>query len=227
MGLFRKRKSRATRRAEARAIKARAKLEAKLAAKNEARRIKAARRAEDKALRAQIKAQRDSDRTALKVAEAELKAAREGKLLSPTRIRRVLTVSRLLAPILDPGDLPGRHGGSRADRPAPRGSARDSVGSDRPVLRSRRRAVGPHRRVGEVVADGAGQEAQGRRDQAVRLPPSANGSPICRRPSPPRRTCPPRDAGGPRRDLVATRRYRGGPDGPARIDLKAAARHVT
>lgn len=102
MGLFRKRKSRATRRAEARAIKARAKLEAKLAAKNEIRRFKTAHRAEEKALRAQIKAQRDSDRNALKIAEAELKAAREGKLLSPTRIRRVLTVSRLLAPILTP-----------------------------------------------------------------------------------------------------------------------------
>jgi hypothetical protein len=102
MGLFRKRKSRATRRAEARAIKSRAKLEAKLAAKNEARRLKGDRRAAEKALEAQIKSQRDSDRTALKVAEAELKAAREGKLLSPTRIRRVLTVSRLLAPILTP-----------------------------------------------------------------------------------------------------------------------------
>jgi Family of unknown function (DUF6474) len=102
MGLFRKRKSRATRRAEARAIKARAKLEARLAAKNETRRLKADRRAADKALKAQIKSQRDSDRTALKVAEAELKAAREGKFLSPTRIRRVLTVSRLLAPILTP-----------------------------------------------------------------------------------------------------------------------------
>lgn len=102
MGLFRKRKSRATRRAEARAIKARAKLEAKLAAKNEARRFKAAQRSEVKALRAQVKAQRDTDRNALKVAEAELKAAREGKVLSPTRIRRVLTVSRLLAPILTP-----------------------------------------------------------------------------------------------------------------------------
>ncbi|OBH17169.1 hypothetical protein A9X03_20510, partial [Mycobacterium sp. E1715] len=102
MGLFRKRKSRATRRAEARAIKARAKLEAKLAAKNETRRYKAAHRAEARALRAQIKAQRDSDRNALKVAEAELKAAREGKILSPTRIRRALTVSRLLAPILTP-----------------------------------------------------------------------------------------------------------------------------
>ena len=102
MGLFRKRKSRATRRAEARAIKVRAKLEAKLAAKNEVRRVKSAQRAEGKALRAQIKAQRDSDRNALKVAEAELKAAREGKVFSPTRIRRVLTVSRLLAPILAP-----------------------------------------------------------------------------------------------------------------------------
>jgi len=102
MGLFRKRKSRATRRAEARAIKARARLEAKLAAKNEARRIKGDRRAADKALKAQIKSRRDSDRAALKVAEAELKAAQEGKLLSPTRIRRTLTVSRLLAPILAP-----------------------------------------------------------------------------------------------------------------------------
>ncbi|MDM4139778.1 MULTISPECIES: DUF6474 family protein [Mycobacterium] len=102
MGLFRKRKSRATRRAEARAIRARAKLEAKLAAKNEVRRVKSAQRAEGKALRAQIKAQRDRDRNALKVAEAELKAAREGKIFSPTRIRRVLTVSRLLAPILTP-----------------------------------------------------------------------------------------------------------------------------
>ncbi len=102
MGLFRKRKSRAMRRAEARAIKTRAKVEARLAAKNEARRFKAARRADEKALKAQLRAQRESDRTALKVAEAELKAAREGKILSPTRIRRTLTVSRLLAPILAP-----------------------------------------------------------------------------------------------------------------------------
>jgi hypothetical protein len=102
MGLFRKRKSRSTRRAEARAIKARARLEAKLAAKNEARRIKGERRAAEKSLKAQVRSQRDSDRAALKVAETELKAAREGKLLSPTRIRRALTVSRLLAPILTP-----------------------------------------------------------------------------------------------------------------------------
>jgi Family of unknown function (DUF6474) len=102
MGLFTPRKSRATRRAEARAIKAKAKLEAKLAAKNENRRMKAAHRAETKALKAQLRAQRESDRTALKVAEAELKAVREGKLFSPARIRRTLTVVRLLAPIAVP-----------------------------------------------------------------------------------------------------------------------------
>ena len=101
MSLF-KRKTRATRRAEARAIKAKAKLEAKLGAKNEARRIKADLKAEANALRAKLRAQRDSDRAALKVAETQLKAAREGKLFSPTRIRRMLTVTRLLAPIVVP-----------------------------------------------------------------------------------------------------------------------------
>lgn len=102
MGLFGKRKTRATRRAEARAIKAKARLEAKLSAKNEVRRFKAAQKAETRALREQLKSQRASDQTALKVAEANLKAVREGALLSPTRIRRLLTVSRLLAPILVP-----------------------------------------------------------------------------------------------------------------------------
>jgi len=102
MGLFGKRKPRATRRAEARAIKAKAKLEAKLSAKNEVRRFKAEHRAETKALREKLKAQRNTDQTTLKVAEANLKAVREGALLSPTRIRRLLTVSRLLAPIIVP-----------------------------------------------------------------------------------------------------------------------------
>jgi hypothetical protein len=101
MSLF-KRKTRATRRAEARAIKAKAKLEAKLGAKNEARRIKADLKAETNVLRAKLRAQRDSDKAALKVAETQLKAAREGKLFSPTRIRRMLTVTRLLAPIVVP-----------------------------------------------------------------------------------------------------------------------------
>ncbi|MDG4668367.1 DUF6474 family protein [Mycobacterium sp. 236(2023)] len=102
MGLFKRRKSRATRKAEARAIKAKAKLEAKLSAKNEVRRFKAAQKAENRALKAQLRAQRDSDRVALRVAETELKAVREGKLFSPTKVRRVLTISRLLAPVAVP-----------------------------------------------------------------------------------------------------------------------------
>lgn len=102
MALFTKRKSRATRRAEAKALKAKAKLEAKLEAKNQTRRIKAELRAQDKAIKAQAKSLRDSDRAAVKVAEAQLKAAQDGKLLSPARIRRGLTVTRLLAPVLVP-----------------------------------------------------------------------------------------------------------------------------
>jgi hypothetical protein len=102
MGLFRKRKSRATRRAEAKALKAAAKLEARLGAKNEKRRIASVARAEANAVKAQLKARRDSDKAAVKVAEVQLKAVREGKLLSPARIRRTLTVFRLLAPVLVP-----------------------------------------------------------------------------------------------------------------------------
>jgi Family of unknown function (DUF6474) len=102
MGLFKRRKTRATRRAEARAIKTKAKLEARLSAKNERRRIKSGHRAETRALKAQLRAQRDSDRAALKVAQTQLKAAQEGKLFSPSRIRRMLTVTRLLAPIVVP-----------------------------------------------------------------------------------------------------------------------------
>lgn len=102
MGLFTKRKTRATRRAEAKAIKARAKLEARLAAKNDRRRIKSEERTAANAVKAQLKSRRDSDRAAVKVAEAQLKTVREGRLLSPTRVRRALTVSRLLAPVLVP-----------------------------------------------------------------------------------------------------------------------------
>jgi Family of unknown function (DUF6474) len=102
MGLFKRRKSRATRRAEAKALKSKARLEAKLAAKNEVKRIAAAERGEAKALRAQVKAQRDTDRAAVKVAETQLRAARAGRLLSPARVRRGLTVARMLAPVLVP-----------------------------------------------------------------------------------------------------------------------------
>lgn len=102
MGLFTRRKSRSIRRAEARAIKSKAKLEARLSAKNEARRIKADGKRQTKAIMAGVKAQRESDRAALKVAETQLKAVREGKLFSASRIRRGLTVARMLAPVVVP-----------------------------------------------------------------------------------------------------------------------------
>ena len=66
MGLFTRRKSRATRRAEARAIKAKAKLEAKLGARNEKRRINADDRRQTAAMKSGLKAQRNSDKAALK-----------------------------------------------------------------------------------------------------------------------------------------------------------------
>lgn len=102
MGLFKKRKSRATRRAEAKALKKKAKLQAKYEAKNEHRRIKSSERAENRATRAQLRAQLDADKTTLKAAELQAKAARDGRLFSPARVRRTLTVTRLLAPVLVP-----------------------------------------------------------------------------------------------------------------------------
>ena len=102
MGLFTKRKSRATRRAEARALRTKAKLEAKLAAKNETLRIKSTERSADKAIKAQVKTQKDSDRAAVKVAATQLRTKQQGRLLSPSRVRRTLTVSRLLAPVIVP-----------------------------------------------------------------------------------------------------------------------------
>ena len=102
MGLLSKRKSRATRRAEGRALRRRARLDAKYAARNDRRRIKTEQRAAKKALKAQLKAQRESDQAAVKVAETQLKTVREGRLFSPVRIRRALTVSRLLAPVAVP-----------------------------------------------------------------------------------------------------------------------------
>lgn len=102
MALFKRRKSRATRKAEARAIKAKAKLEAKLSAKNDVRRFKSEQKAQTRALKAHVRAQRESDRAALRIAETQLKAVREGKLFSAGKVRRVLTITRLLAPVAVP-----------------------------------------------------------------------------------------------------------------------------
>lgn len=103
MGVFTKqRKSRATRRAEAKALKTKAKYQAKYEAQNEERRIKADERARARAAEAQLRRQREADRSTLKAAQIQAKAARDGKFMSPARVRRTLMVTRLLAPVLVP-----------------------------------------------------------------------------------------------------------------------------
>lgn len=102
MGVFTSRKSRSTKRAEARALKAKAKLEARLAARNDHRRMRMQARNESRARRDARKTELALVNAQRQIAKDQLKAVREGKLLSPTRIKRVLTVSRLLAPVLVP-----------------------------------------------------------------------------------------------------------------------------
>lgn len=166
MGLFRKRKSRATRRAEARALKARAKLDAKLAAKNEAKRIRSAERSESKAIRAQVKTQ--TDRTAVKVAQTELRTAREGKLLLPGPGAPDAGGVTAARPRPRPGDLPGRDVGPRGARRTARRPPRGSVDRHRPVLRLGRPAVGPDsRRRSFAAPDRGGQPKDAETKQFV------------------------------------------------------------
>ncbi|MGL4305248.1 MAG: DUF6474 family protein [Mycobacteriaceae bacterium] len=103
MALLKKnRNTRATRRAEARALKTKAKLEARLAARNERRKIKAAARSELKVAKTHAKTQKKSDKASLKIAKEQQKAIAAGKIFSVNRIKRTLTVSRLLVPVVIP-----------------------------------------------------------------------------------------------------------------------------
>lgn len=97
MGLFRKRKSRATRKAEAKALKEKAKLEAKLGAKNERKRNRAERRAQKKVDKAQIAALKAEEKANLKLAE---KASKDR--FSVASVRKYLGVARVLVPVLMP-----------------------------------------------------------------------------------------------------------------------------
>ncbi len=221
MGLFRKRKSRATRRAEARAIKSRAKLEAKLSAKNEARRIK------------ERTTGREQGPQGTPESPAGQRPGRtEGRRDQPqVDPRRKVVVAdtdspgadgiSAACPGIDSGHIPGGRRCPRTHRSASRRSTRNSVGPDRPVLRARRAIVGADRGGGAVAADGAGAQAQRRRDQAVRVgrlrASYRSGGSSHDRGEHARCAAP----GGPHRDLVATRRNRGRPDGPARAGLTA------
>lgn len=109
MGLFRKGPSRrATRKAEAKALKAKAKMEAKLAAKNEARKLKSATRAERRLARETLKSQKRTEKVQARlaekqiaVAEQQVKTAAEGKV-TVAKVKRYLGVTRILAPVLAP-----------------------------------------------------------------------------------------------------------------------------
>ncbi|QBJ96645.1 hypothetical protein ERC79_12200 [Rhodococcus sp. ABRD24] len=93
MGLFTKRKRRATRKAEAKALKHKAKLEAKLGAKNDRKKLRSDSKAQKKIDKAQISALKAQEKATIKSAEKGLSAA---------QLRRYMGVARLLAPVVVP-----------------------------------------------------------------------------------------------------------------------------
>jgi hypothetical protein len=90
MGLFRKRKTRATRRAEAKALKHKAKVEAKLGARNDRKRM-----------RGEAKSAKKIEKAQLATLKAQEKAA-ERSGFSVSQLRRYLGIARLLTPVLAP-----------------------------------------------------------------------------------------------------------------------------
>ncbi|WP_280336044.1 DUF6474 family protein [Nocardia wallacei] len=97
MGLFTKRKGRADRKAEAKALKHKAALEAKLGARNERKRHRAEIRAQREVAKQQIATLKAEEKAALKRAE---KAERD--LLSAGQVKKYLGVARVLIPVLAP-----------------------------------------------------------------------------------------------------------------------------
>ncbi|NLU85074.1 DUF6474 family protein [Rhodococcus sp. HNM0569] len=101
MGLFRKRKTRATRKAEAKALKHKATVEAKLNAKRGHKRDKAAAKALQKQSRDERKSQKKVEKAQLATLEAQQKAA-ERQGLTVANVRRYLGIARVVAPIVLP-----------------------------------------------------------------------------------------------------------------------------
>lgn len=114
MGLFSSgRTSRAQRKAQAKALTAKAKLEARLEDKSGRKDAKAERKQQRKLAKKSFKAQAQLDKNAakvlaktnennLKIAQANAKAVADGKLLSTTRVKRYLQVAKVLSPVLVP-----------------------------------------------------------------------------------------------------------------------------
>ncbi|MEV0109062.1 DUF6474 family protein [Nocardia sp. NPDC050799] len=97
MGLFTKRKRRPSRRAEAKALKHKAAMEAKLGAKNDRKRQRAEARSQRKVAQAQVATLQAEEKAALKAA-----ARAERDPFSPAQIRKYIGVARVLVPVLAP-----------------------------------------------------------------------------------------------------------------------------
>ncbi|KZM68229.1 hypothetical protein IU500_34260 [Nocardia terpenica] len=97
MGLFTKRKRRSDRKAEAKALKHKATLEAKLSARNERKRDRAEARTRRDVAKQQVATLKAEEKAALKRAE---RAERE--LLSAGQIKKYLGAARVLIPVLAP-----------------------------------------------------------------------------------------------------------------------------
>ncbi|WP_067884923.1 DUF6474 family protein [Nocardia vaccinii] len=97
MGLFTKRKRRADRKAEAKALKHKAGLEAKLSARNERKRDREEARTQRAVAKQQISTLKAEEKAALKTAE---KAERD--LFSAGQVKKYLGVARVLIPVLAP-----------------------------------------------------------------------------------------------------------------------------
>ncbi|QYB01288.1 hypothetical protein I1A62_29010 [Rhodococcus sp. USK10] len=101
MGLLKKRKSRATRKAEAKALRHKAGVEAKLSARNERKRDKQAAKAGRKLEAAELKSLKKVEKAQIAALKAEEKAAAQ-KGFTVASVRKYLGVARLLTPVLLP-----------------------------------------------------------------------------------------------------------------------------
>ncbi|MEV6136318.1 DUF6474 family protein [Nocardia sp. NPDC051990] len=97
MGLFTKRKRRPSRRAEAKALKHKAAMEAKLGARNDRKARRAEARTQRKVAKAQITTLHAEEKAALKVA-----AKAERDPFTASQVRKYLGVARVLVPVLAP-----------------------------------------------------------------------------------------------------------------------------
>lgn len=101
MGLFRKRKGRATRKAEAKALKHKATLEAKLGAKNERKQLESIAKAQKKLSAVEAKSQKNVEKAQVATLKAQQKAALQGSF-NAASVRKYISIARVLIPVLTP-----------------------------------------------------------------------------------------------------------------------------